>query len=185
MSDPMDEPTLGEMLRKNGLWEKTELSDLAFSSFRLLDELRFHRLSLATAESCTGGNIAHQLTLIPGASDVFLGGVVSYCNEAKQRVLGVKAETLAANGAVSEAVVGEMARGAARVFGADCAVATSGIAGPGGAVPGKPVGTVWFAVLTPRGLSTRLLHLSGSRDEVITAATSAAIAALLGALSTT
>ncbi|MDE6417811.1 MAG: CinA family nicotinamide mononucleotide deamidase-related protein [Duncaniella sp.] len=148
----------------------------------LLDRARRHGLLIATAESCTGGNIAHSLTLIPGASDVVAGGVVSYSNEVKTRLLGVPAETIAAHGAVSEEVVRLMAEGALRATGATIAVATSGIAGPGGGTPDKPVGTVWMAasLLTPDGPRTvaRLGHFTGSRSRIIDTATTHAL--LLG-----
>ncbi len=106
---------------------------------------------MVTAESCTGGWIAKAITDVPGSSGWFDGGYVTYSNTAKVRDLGVSQETLQAHGAVSEATVLEMASGALRVSGADVAVAVSGIAGPDGGVPGKPVGTVWFAAAVRRG----------------------------------
>ena len=112
----------------------------------VISRLRERGYTVATAESCTGGNIAHLITSVAGCSDVMLGGVVSYANSAKQALLGVKEETLAKFGAVSRETVEEMALGAAKAFGADCAVATSGIAGPSGGSSDKPVGTVWIAV---------------------------------------
>ena len=102
--------------------------------------------TLALAESCTGGCIAHQLTNIPGASVVFLGGVVAYSNAVKGKFLGVRAKTLAAHGAVSEAVAREMAEGARKRFGADFGIGVTGIAGPSGGTKGKPVGTVFIAL---------------------------------------
>lgn len=110
---------------------------------RLLAE---RRQTLALAESCTGGRLADRLTNVPGASAAFLGGVVAYSNAAKQKFLGVHAETLAVNGAVSEAVAREMARGARKKFGADFALAVTGIAGPTGGTKEKPVGTVFLAL---------------------------------------
>lgn len=133
----------------------------------LLKILKQNELTFATAESCTGGNIAHQVTLVPGSSEVFMGGSVTYSNEAKIRVLEVAPSTLEEFGAVSEQVVIQMAEGAARVFQTDCAVATSGIAGPGGGSAEKPVGTVWTAIKIPGQTITRCLHLSGSREEII------------------
>ena len=115
---------------------------------RILTE---RRQTLATAESCTGGVIASRFTAMPGASAYFLCGVVSYSNEAKIRVLGVDADTIARYGAVSEQVARQMAEGARRVAGADYAIATTGIAGPTGGSAEKPVGTVWIAVATPAG----------------------------------
>jgi nicotinamide-nucleotide amidase len=102
--------------------------------------------TLALAESCTGGFIASQITNVPGASKIFLGGVVAYSNEAKRKFLGVRAKTLARHGAVSEAVATEMAEGARKRFGADFAIAVTGIAGPAGGTKTKPVGTVLLAL---------------------------------------
>ena len=102
--------------------------------------------TLALAESCTGGCIAHRLTNVPGASVVFLGGVVAYSNAAKGKFLGVRAETLAAHGAVSETVACEMAEGARERFGADFAIGVTGIAGPDGGTKEKPVGTVFIGL---------------------------------------
>jgi nicotinamide-nucleotide amidase len=101
---------------------------------------------LALAESCTGGCIAHRVTNVPGASAVFPGGFVTYSNELKQKYLGVRAETLAVHGAVSEAVAREMTEGARQQTGADFALAVTGIAGPGGGTKEKPVGTVFIGL---------------------------------------
>ncbi len=113
--------------------------------------LRGRGLKIATAESCTGGLIADRLTDVPGSSDYFLGGVVSYAYEAKVGVLGVSWDTLHAYGAVSRETVLEMARGACRLLQADLAVSVSGIAGPGGGLPEKPVGTTWIGLVAPDG----------------------------------
>lgn len=107
--------------------------------------------TLALAESCTGGFISHQITNVPGASKAFLGGVVSYSNEAKQKFLGVRKKTLTAFGAVSEPVAREMAEGARKKFRADFAVAVTGIAGPAGGTRAKPTGTVFIALAGPFG----------------------------------
>ncbi len=147
-----------------------------------LAQLRRRGWTLATAESCTGGNIAHLITSIPGCSDVFRGSVVAYCNEIKESALGVPAVTLAARGAVSEETVRAMAEGARRTCGADCAIATSGIAGPGGAVPGKPTGTVWTAISTPSGTHSRLFHIGGDRQAIIEGASARALMLLCTAL---
>lgn len=112
----------------------------------ILDLMQQRHLTLATAESCTGGTISHLITQHPGCSAVFVGGAVSYSNNLKQSMLGVKTETLAQYGAVSEEVVQEMALGAIRNFESDYAIAVSGIAGPDGGTPEKPVGTVFIAV---------------------------------------
>ena len=111
--------------------------------------------TLALAESCTGGNVAHRLTNVPRASEVFLGGVVSYSNAAKEKFLGVRAESLAAHGAVSETVAREMAVGAREKFGSDFAMAITGIAGPGGGSPDKPVGTVFIALASSTGVAVK------------------------------
>ena len=111
--------------------------------------LRARGLKLATAESCTGGLVADRITNVPGSSDYFLGGIVAYAYEAKVALLNVSWDTLKAYGAVSRETVLEMARGARRALGADLAISVSGIAGPGGGLPNKPVGTTWL------GLSAR------------------------------
>lgn len=108
--------------------------------------LREQGKTLATAESCTGGYLAHLITSVAGSSDYFRGSIVAYSNEVKMKQLGVSPQTLETHGAVSEATVREMAAGAIRALGADVAVSISGIAGPGGGTPEKPVGTIWMAV---------------------------------------
>ena len=132
----------------------------------LLDALRKGRHRLAVAESCTGGMIGERITNIPGASDTFIGGVVAYADVIKTAALKVPLETLEAYGAVSEATVRAMAEGAQRLFSADCSIAVTGIAGPGGGTPEKPVGTVWLAAR--RHTTTRVLTrvLPGERDDV-------------------
>lgn len=139
------------------------------------DMLRKHHLTVSTAESCTGGNIAHVITQVAGSSDYFLGAVVSYANEVKENVLGVSSHDIAVNGVVSEPVVRQMVEGACRVIGTDCAVSTSGIAGPGGAVPGKPVGTVWMAAKCNDRVVAQCCHLPGDRNRVINRATTEAL----------
>jgi len=141
-----------------------------------------HGQTLAVAESCTGGTISSKFTAMAGASAYFLAGLTTYSNEAKIKVLGVQASTIEAYGAVSEQTAREMAEGARRVTGADYAVATTGIAGPSGGSAEKPVGTVWFAVATPEGITTAL-HLCGTdRVQVIDRATAYAIRMLRDAL---
>jgi nicotinamide-nucleotide amidase len=125
--------------------------------------LREKGLTLGVAESCTGGLIGHRITDVPGSSQYFLLGVVAYSNTMKQRLLSVKPGTLAACGAVSEEVVREMAEGVRAAGGTDVGLATSGIAGPGGGTPEKPVGTVCIAVATSRGVRSST-HFLGSRS---------------------
>ena len=109
--------------------------------------LRQHHLTLAAAESCTGGLIGHRLTDVPGSSDYFLGGIIAYSNDIKERLLGVKLETLQTRGAVSAETAIEMARGARRALGTDLAVSVTGIAGPGGGTADKPIGLTYVAVV--------------------------------------
>jgi nicotinamide-nucleotide amidase len=111
----------------------------------LAEKLKERGLTLATAESCTGGLIACELTNVPGSSEWFAGGVVAYANSVKQALLDVAADALAQHGAVSGEVALAMAAGAAMRLGASCALAVSGVAGPTGGTPEKPVGTVWIA----------------------------------------
>jgi PncC family amidohydrolase len=105
---------------------------------------RAHGLTLALAESCTGGLIGSLITDVPGSSDYFLGSAVTYAYSAKENILGVRHETLLAHGAVSAETAGEMAQGARRIFGADIAASVTGVAGPGGALPDKPIGLVYI-----------------------------------------
>jgi PncC family amidohydrolase len=136
-------------------------------------------LKLAVAESCTGGLIGHLITNVPGSSDYFLGGIISYAYEAKVALLGVSWDTLKTFGAVSRETVLEMARGARRTLGADLAVSVSGIAGPGGGLPLKPVGTTWVGLAAPDGEWARLHHFSGDREQNKAAAASSALELLL------
>jgi PncC family amidohydrolase len=137
------------------------------------------RLMLATAESCSGGNVAARITAVAGSSDYFQGGIVAYSNEAKASLLGVSAETLATRGAVSAECAREMAEGARRAFGADLAVSTTGIAGPGGATKRKPVGLVYIALASADGVKAEEFHFPGGRAVVTDAATEAALLMLL------
>lgn len=129
--------------------------------------LRSRHLMMGTAESCTGGYIAHLITRVAGSSDYFCGGVVSYSNEVKHHVLGVSEESLMQYGAVSRPVVEQMALGAIRTLGCDCAVATSGIAGPGGGTAEKPVGTVWIAAALKDKVVSECFHFGTEREENI------------------
>lgn len=137
--------------------------------------LRSRQLTMGTAESCTGGYIAHLITRVAGSSEYFCGGVVSYSNEVKHNILGVSEESLEQYGAVSRPVVEQMASGAIRVLGCDCAVATSGIAGPGGGTPGKPVGTVWIAAALKDKVMSECYHFGTEREENIRLAAETAL----------
>jgi nicotinamide-nucleotide amidase len=138
---------------------------------------------LVTAESCTGGWLGKALTDIPGSSRWYLGGVVAYSNALKQQLLDVTEDSLKTHGAVSDAVVSEMAAGALRNFSADIAVAISGIAGPEGEQSGKPVGTVWIAWAWRHGQSmrvnARLKLFTGDREEVRRRSVIAALGGLM------
>ncbi|MBV6464798.1 MAG: Nicotinamide-nucleotide amidohydrolase PncC [Anaerolineales bacterium] len=127
--------------------------------------LRERGWKLATAESCTGGLIADRITDTPGSSEYFLGGFVSYAYEAKVASLGVSWDTLQRYGAVSRETVLEMARGARNALGADVAISVSGIAGPGGGLPQKPVGTTWIGLVTPEGEQAEVFYWKGDRRE--------------------
>lgn len=125
--------------------------------------LKEKKLSLATAESCTGGYLAHLITSVPGSSAYYKGSIIAYANEVKIRELGVAEQTLETHGAVSEETVTEMVRGALKVLNTDLAVATSGIAGPDGGTPEKPVGTIWIAVGSEEKIITHKLQLGKER----------------------
>lgn len=143
--------------------------------------LRQRRDRLATAESCTGGGIAHAVTDVPGSSDWFECAVVTYSNRAKQQLLGVPQSVLDRCGAVSEETVSAMAAGILQRTDATLAVAVSGIAGPAGGSPGKPVGTVWVAWSSRDGLANRTVKLSlhGNRHQVRRLAVEAALRGIL------
>ncbi len=132
----------------------------------LLRLFQSHHRTLALAESCTGGWVAKALTDVPGSSETLLAGWVTYSNAAKQRDLSVPADLLETHGAVSEPVVRAMAEAARRLAGADYSLAISGVAGPGGGSPEKPVGTVWFAVAGPDGTTARRRLFKGDRESV-------------------
>ena len=148
------------------------------------DALRARGTMLATAESCTGGLIAAACTAVAGSSDWFERGFVTYSNAAKTELLGVDAALIQAHGAVSAEVACAMAEGALAHSKAGLAVAVTGIAGPGGAVPGKPVGTVWFALARrDRPATAELLQLGGERTAVREQTVAHALSRLLEALS--
>ena len=135
--------------------------------------------TLATAESCTGGNIAHEITRVAGSSVYFKGSVVAYYNEVKTRVLNVSSETLSGFGAVSRETVLQMVSGVQRLLSSDCAIATSGIAGPGGGSVEKPVGTVWIAVRYGERSEAECFCFEGDREQVIARATQSALLMLI------
>ena len=137
--------------------------------------LRDRGLKLATAESCTGGLIASRITDVPGSSDYFVGGIVAYAYEAKVALLGVSWATLETYGAVSRETVLEMARGARKALQVDLAVSVSGIAGPAGGLPNKPVGTTWFGLAAQDGEWAYLHQFGGDRLKVKSSAAQAAL----------
>jgi len=140
-----------------------EQSDLAAV---VLEAVRRRRGHIAAAESCTGGLLGQRLTAVPGSSDVFVGGVVAYADRVKTELLDVPGDVLSRHGAVSEEVVRAMVLGAQRIFLADCAVAITGIAGPDGGAPDKPVGTIWLAAAAGAGVRVAKRIFPGDRGEV-------------------
>ncbi|MFV0536420.1 MAG: CinA family nicotinamide mononucleotide deamidase-related protein [Dysgonomonas sp.] len=147
---------------------------------KLLGERLFEKgLSIGTAESCTGGNIAHLITSIPGSSHYFKGSVVSYANEEKVNILHVSTDSLAQYGAVSEAVAVEMAQGAQRVLNVDCSISTTGVAGPDGGTDEKPVGTVWICTTYKDSHVVRKYQLGKYREANITRASNLGMLQLL------
>ena len=136
-------------------------------------------MKLATAESLTGGSIGAAITEVAGSSDVFLGGVTSYASDVKRDILSVDEGVIDGDGVVSEQCAMQMAAGVRKLTGADIAVSVTGIAGPGGAEPGKPVGTVWMGVSTAKGVEAKRFLFSGSRDEVRKRTVAAALDAFL------
>jgi nicotinamide-nucleotide amidase len=133
----------------------------------ILDFMESRNLTLSVAESCTGGYISHLITQNPGCSKVFFGGTVSYSNRLKESILGVKTDTLEKFGAVSEETVTEMVQGALRQFKTDYAIAVTGIAGPDGGTPEKPVGTVWVAVASSAKTDVKKLTFGNRRRQNI------------------
>lgn len=136
----------------------------------VLAALGARKLSLATAESCTGGGIGQALTAVPGSSRVYRGGIISYTNEVKSGLLHVPEALLRDLGAVSGPVAEAMAWGAQAALSADVAVSTTGLAGPGGDAFGNPVGTVWIACAWPGGVRSLLCRFQGNREEIREAA---------------
>lgn len=147
--------------------------------FELIARLRSRGRTLCTAESCTGGGIGAALTAVPGSSEVFLGGIISYTNGVKHRILGVPRDLLDTLGAVSAPVAEAMARGARSAVGADLAVSVTGLAGPGGDEYGNPVGTVFLGFADKDRTLSREYHFPGDRARVRAAAVQAALALVL------
>lgn len=133
---------------------------------RIVDHMRDKKLTLAAAESCTGGMLSSRIIDVPGVSDVYKAGFVTYANEAKQNLIGVKEETLRDFGAVSEQTAKEMVLGAMKAAKADMAVATTGIAGPGGGTKEKPVGLVFVACGSKDGIVVERCLFNGTRSEI-------------------
>jgi nicotinamide-nucleotide amidase len=129
--------------------------------------LKGRNKTMCTAESCTGGYIAHQVTSVPGSSAYYTGSIICYDNRIKVQELGVKEDTLKTAGAVSKACVTEMAEGARRKFGTDYAISVSGIAGPDGGTAEKPVGTVWIAISSKTGTAAQLFNFGDHRGRTI------------------
>lgn len=144
--------------------------------------LNKQKLTLSVAESCTGGLIGHQITNIPGSSDYFRGGIIAYADRIKEQILGVPGTVIKQPGAVSRPTVEQMVRQVASLFNTQCAVAVSGIAGPGGGTPAKPVGLAWIAVLSPGGITAQEFHFSGNRKQIKNQAACAAFNMLLSEL---
>lgn len=142
---------------------------------KLVALLKAQNRKCATAESCTGGGVGAAITAVPGASEVYLGGVVSYDNSVKERVLGVNRETLDTVGAVSSECAAQMAEGVRKLTGADLAVSITGIAGPGGGSEEKPVGLVWFGLADQNGVRTEKAIFAGDRAAVRAQATTHAL----------
>jgi nicotinamide-nucleotide amidase len=141
------------------------------ASIQLSKRLTQAKLKVAVAESCTGGGISEAITAVAGSSEWFDCGVTAYAYEMKTKLLGVPADMLVQHGAVSEPVVISMVQGVKALANAQCAIAVSGIAGPGGGTPQKPVGTVCFALIARDELKTHTMHFAGSRDAVRAQAT--------------
>jgi nicotinamide-nucleotide amidase len=179
--DLFSEPTAGERAAAVATSLRAALAPHLFSedersvSEIVIDLCRAHGLTLATAESCTGGMVATRITGVPGASDVFVGSVVAYANQVKEAELGVPAELVKEHGAVSAEVAAAMAAGARERLGADVAVAVTGVAGPGGGTPDKPVGLVFAHAAGPDGELAARTELPGDREMIRGRATAASL----------
>jgi nicotinamide-nucleotide amidase len=169
-----------QIINKLGKYVVAE-DDIALEK-AILDLMDQKGLTLSTAESCTGGYIAHLITRHPGSSSVYLGGAVAYAYELKESILGVKSQTLASFGAVSEETVKEMAIGAVNHFNTDYSVAVSGIAGPAGGTEDKPVGTVWIAVASRTSVTAKLFTFGNKRLQNIERSAMSALSMVLNQL---
>lgn len=156
-----------------------ELSELVELGRRVQESFLERALTLATAESCTGGLVGYVLTEIPGSSDYYRGGVISYSNDTKRDQLGVPAATLERHGAVSAQAATAMAEGARRALGADVGIAVTGVAGPGGGSPAKPVGLAYVAVADAGGGEVRRIDREGDRHSNRLASAQACLELLL------
>ena len=163
-ADALLERAVAECARRAG--EHVYATDESSLAQRLVASLRELGRRVAVAESCTGGLLGGRITEVPGSSEVFEGGVIAYANGVKQRELDVDPEALQVDGAVSERVACAMAEGARRRFGTDYGIGVTGIAGPGGGTPAKPVGLVWFGVAGPDGTTSHRSIFPGSREEI-------------------
>lgn len=167
----------------NDIFTQDVVSKEDKSVAQVLGELLNEReLTVACAESCTGGNLAHRIVQVPGSSSYFLGSVVSYANNVKTEVLGVPKQDISTMGAVSKEVAEAMAQGVAKLMRSDCSIATTGIAGPDGGTPYKPVGTVWIAVKYGDKVVSECLHFKGDRNTVIESATNHGMVMLINLL---
>ena len=170
-------------IQKEKLLQLTQEHFIGFEAnsiaITLGEQLKKAGKTIATAESCTGGNIAHQITLVPGSSQYFNGGVVCYANEVKINTLGVSIQDIQQYGAVSETVARQMAEGARKRLNTDFAIATTGVAGPDGGSDEKPVGTVWIAVADSTGTIAKKCFFPSTRENFIDRTSNHAILMLL------
>jgi len=149
-------------------------------STKIQEKFVLEHLTLSTAESCTGGNIAHQISLISGSSEYFVGSVISYSNRVKENILGVNIADLDKYGAVSEQVAIQMASGVQQLMNTDFAISSTGIAGPNGGTVEKPVGTVWIGIASSTRTIARKFQFNGDRESIINQTTQKAFEMLLG-----
>lgn len=174
-------PVVKELKKRFGDNVYTTSEDVTLEK-ALADLLRKHNLSVTTAESCTGGLIAARLVNVPGISDLFEAGFITYADKAKHKLLGVKKETLRGEGAVSEKTAAQMAKGAAKAAGAQAAIAVTGIAGPDGGTERKPVGLVYIGCYVQGKITVREYHFSGNRAKIRESTVSAALTQLRGCI---